>query len=56
MKTIDEHKAALASAIAFKHENPNENTTTAARIHHVNAITVRSNLQREQLPKVKHRG
>jgi hypothetical protein len=28
----------------------------AARIYHVNPITVRSNLQREQLPKVKHGG
>ena len=56
MKTSDEYKAALANAIAFKHENPNENATTVARIHHVNPITVRSNLQREQLRKVKHGG
>src|SRR5271163_4340294 len=56
MKTTDEYKAAVANAIAFEHENPNENATTAARIHHVNPITVRSNLQREQLPKVKHGG
>jgi hypothetical protein len=40
MKTTDEYKAAVANAIAFKNENPNENATTAARIHHVNAITV----------------
>jgi hypothetical protein len=56
MKTTDEYKAAIANAVAFKHENPDENATTAARIHHVNPITVRSNLQREQLPKVKHGG
>ena len=47
MKTTDEYKAAVANTIAFKHENPNENATTAARIHHVNALTVRLNLQRE---------
>jgi len=56
MKTTDEYKAAIADAVAFKHENPDEKATTAARIHHVNPITVRSNLQREQLPKVKHGG
>jgi hypothetical protein len=56
MKTTDEYKAAVANAITCKHENPNENATTAAQIHHVNAITVRSNLQGEQLPKVKHGG
>jgi hypothetical protein len=55
MKATDEYKAAVANAIAFKHDHPDENATTAARIHHVNPITVRSNLQREQLPKVKHR-
>jgi hypothetical protein len=47
MKTTDEYKAAVANTIAFKHENPNENAATAARIHHVNAIIVRLNLQRE---------
>jgi hypothetical protein len=56
MKTTDEYKVAFADAIAFKHENPNENATTAARIHHVNDITVRSNLQREQILKAKHGG
>jgi hypothetical protein len=40
MKTTDEYKAAVANAIAFKHENLNENTTTAARIHRVNARVV----------------
>jgi hypothetical protein len=50
MKTTDEYKAAVANAIAFK------NATPAARIHHVKAIKVRPNLQREQLPKVKHWG
>jgi hypothetical protein len=44
MKTTDEYKATVANAIEFKHENPDENATTAARIHHINAITVRSNL------------
>ncbi len=56
MKTTDEYKTAIADAVAFKHENPDEKATTAARIHHVNPIMVRSNLQREQLPKVKHGG
>jgi hypothetical protein len=36
MKTTDEYNAAVASAIAFKHDHPNEKATTAARIHHVN--------------------
>jgi len=58
MKTTDEYKAAVADAVAFKHEHLDENATTAARIHHVNATTVRSNLRREQLPdkEVKHGG
>ena len=56
MKTTDEYKAAVTNAVAFKHDHPDEKATTAARIHHVNPITVRSNLQREQLPKVKHGG
>jgi hypothetical protein len=58
MKTTDEYKASVVNAIAFKHDHPDEKATTAARIHHVNAITVRSNLRREQLPdnEVKHRG
>jgi len=58
MKTTDEYKAAVTDAVAFKHEHLDENAATAARIHHVNATTVRSNLRREQLPKkeVKHNG
>jgi hypothetical protein len=44
MKTTDEYKAAIANTVAFKHENPDENATTAARIHHVNPIIIRSNL------------
>jgi hypothetical protein len=57
MKTTDEYKAAVANAIAFKHENPDEKATTAARIHHVNTATVRSSLWREQKSnKVKHGG
>jgi hypothetical protein len=58
MKTTDEYKAAVADAVVFKHEHPNEKATTAARIHHVNATTVLSNLRREQLPdtEVKHGG
>jgi hypothetical protein len=40
MKTTDEYKAAVANTIAFKHENPNKNATTAAQIHHVNVISV----------------
>jgi hypothetical protein len=58
MKTTDEYKVAVANAIAFKHEHPDEKATTAARIHHVNATTLRSNLRREQIPdkEVKHGG
>jgi hypothetical protein len=59
MQTTDEYKAAVSNAVAFKHENPDEKATTAARIHHVNTITVRSNLQREEIysgKEVKHRG
>jgi hypothetical protein len=59
MKTTDEYKADLSAAVAFKHENPDEKATTAARIHNVNAVTVRSNLRREQLyggKEVKHGG
>jgi hypothetical protein len=56
MKTTNEYKAAITNAVAFKHDHPDEKATTAARIHHVNPITVRSNLQRAQLPKVKHGG
>ena len=46
MKTTDEYKAAVANAVAFKHEHPDEKATTAARIHHVNTATVRSNVWR----------
>jgi hypothetical protein len=58
MKTTNEYKAAVADAIAFKHEHPNEKATTAAQIHYVNATTVRLNLRRKQLPnkEVKHSG
>jgi len=58
MKTTDEYKAAVANAVAFKYEHPNEKATTAAQIHYVNTTTVRSNLWREQLPnkEVKHSG
>jgi hypothetical protein len=46
MKTAaDEYKAAVSNAIAFKREHPDEKATTAARIHCVNAITIRSNLR-----------
>ena len=40
IQTTDEYKAAVSNAVAFKHENPDEKATTAAQIHHVNAITV----------------
>jgi hypothetical protein len=40
MKITDEYKVTVANAIAFKHENPNENATTAARTYYVNASTV----------------
>ena len=59
MQTTDEYKAAVSNAVAFKHENPDEKATTAARIHHVNAIAVRSNLRREEIyggKEVKHGG
>jgi hypothetical protein len=59
MKTTDEYKASMSEAIAFKHENPNEKATTAARIHHVNDNTIRLNLYRERIrggKEVKHGG
>jgi hypothetical protein len=58
MKTTDEYKAAVADAISFKHEHPNEKATTAARIHYVNSATVQLNLWRERIPdkEVKHGG
>jgi hypothetical protein len=58
MKTTDEYKAAVANAIAFKHDHSDEKATTAAQIHHVNATIVRSNLRRKQIPdkEVKHGG
>jgi len=59
MMTTSEYKAAVSSAVAFKHEYPNEKATTAARIHHVNATTVRSSMQRDQLhssKEVKYKG
>jgi hypothetical protein len=59
MMTTSKYKAGVSSAVAFKHEYPNEKATTAARIHHVNATTVRSSLRRDQLhgsKEVKHRG
>jgi hypothetical protein len=33
MKTTDEYKASVSNAIAFKHEHPDEKSTTAARIY-----------------------
>jgi hypothetical protein len=57
MKTTDGYKAAVSDAVALKREHPDEKATTVARIHHVNAITVRSNLRMEQLyggKDVKH--
>jgi hypothetical protein len=59
MITTSEYKAGVSSAVAFKHEYPNEKATTAARIYYVNATTVRSSLWRDQLhsgKEVKHRG
>ncbi len=59
MQTTDEYKAAVSNAVAFKHENPDKKATTAAWIHHVNAITVWLHLQREERysgKEVKHGG
>ena len=59
MKTTDEYKASVSEAIAFKHENPDEKSTTAARIYHVNNNTVRTNLRRERMRggiEAKHGG
>lgn len=58
MKTADEYKAAVSDAIAFKRKHPDEKATTAARIHCVNAITIRSNLRREQIysEEIKYKG
>jgi hypothetical protein len=59
MNTTDEYKVAISNAIAFKHEHPNENATTAARIYHVNPETIQTRLRRERLRgdiTVKHGG
>jgi hypothetical protein len=58
MKNTDEYKMSMSNAMAFKHENPNEKAITAARIHHVNDNTIRSNLHRERIrgKEVKHGG
>jgi hypothetical protein len=59
MKTTDEYKVSMSNAMAVKHENPNEKATTAARIHHVNNNTIRSNLHQERIrggKEVKHGG
>jgi hypothetical protein len=59
MKTTDEYKASVSNAIAFKHEHPDEKSTTAARIYQVNDNTVRTNLRRERIcggVEAKHGG
>jgi hypothetical protein len=59
MKTTNEYKASVSNAIAFKHEHPDEKSTTAARIYQVNDSTLRTNLQREQIRdgvEAKHGG
>jgi hypothetical protein len=43
------YKASVSKAIAFKHEHPDEKSTTAARIYQVNDNTIRTNLRREQI-------
>jgi hypothetical protein len=48
MNTTNQYKASLSNATAFKHECPEEKSTTAARIYHVNDSTVRSILHRER--------
>jgi hypothetical protein len=48
MKSMIERTKALAYAIAFKHENPEEKATTAARIYHVSDSALRSALQVER--------
>ena len=44
----DEYREALSNATAFKHENPEEKTTAAARIYQVNDSSVRTALHRER--------
>jgi hypothetical protein len=59
MKPTDEYKASLSNATAFKHEFPEEKSTTAARIYDVNDKSVRTILHRERQrdgAAVKHGG
>ena len=42
IKTTNQYKASVSDAIAFKHEYPEEKTTTAARIYGVNDSTLRT--------------
>jgi hypothetical protein len=59
MKTTSKYKASVSKAIAFKHEHPDEKSTTAAQIYQVNNYTVRTNLYRERIRggvEAKHRG
>jgi hypothetical protein len=44
MDSTNPHKAALSNATAFKHENPDEKASAAARIYSVNESTVRQAL------------
>jgi hypothetical protein len=48
MDSTNPHKAALSNAIAFKHENPDEKASAAARIYSVNESTIRPALFRER--------
>jgi hypothetical protein len=48
MDSTDPSKAALSNATAFKHENPDEKASAAARIYSVNESTVRQALFRER--------
>jgi hypothetical protein len=59
MKPTDPYKASLSNATAFKHENPEEKSITAARIYSVNDSTVRTILHRERQhggAAIKHGG
>jgi hypothetical protein len=53
MMPSDEYQEALSNATAFKHENPEEKTTAAARIYQVNDSSVRTTLLRERQRQTK---
>jgi flagellar hook assembly protein FlgD len=53
MMPYDEYQEALSNTTAFKHKNPEEKTTAAARIYQVNNSSVQTTLLREQQQQTK---